>query len=184
MHVHRQLPLTPLLVSLYPLCKLLRLHFWRHREIRLLQISYWTMTRSRIILVHVRSRFTEAIQPLRHIRGKRPSSNHVRLWRLRKALLHRHPTQVPHPCPSSLSGRLQAPLECLLRPHLSLVGGNFARRTRGQLLPRDHRFQLCIVWLSQTSFTRLKYVTFPYLPSRRLTGLLGTERHARGAPSP
>jgi hypothetical protein len=119
------------------------------------------MTRSRIILVHIRCRSTVAIQLLQHLRDERPSSSRARHWQLRNALLHRRPTHFLHPCLPNVASRLQVLLECLLRLYLSVVG-NCAQHTHDQHLPRGHRFRLCIAWLSQTSSTRLKYVTFHF----------------------
>jgi hypothetical protein len=162
-HAHHQLPLIPLLLPLHLPCKLLGLLLWSHRELRPHQLSYTKMTRLRIILVHVRCCSTVALPLLQHIRGERPSSNHARLWQLRNALLHRHLTHFPHPCPSRVPGRLRVPLKCLLRPHLHLsVVDNFAQHTRDQLLHRGRRSRLCIAWHSLTSFTRLKYVVFQF----------------------
>jgi hypothetical protein len=162
-HAHHQLPLIPLLVSLRLPCKLLGLLLWSRREPRLHQISYTMMTRSRIILVHVRCRSTVALPLLQCIRGERPSSSHAHLWRLRKALLHCHPTHFPLPCPSRVPSRLRVPLRCLLRPHLHLsVVDNFAQHTRDQHLHRGRRSRLCIAWHSLTSFTQLKYAMFHF----------------------
>ena len=164
------------------LCNLLRPLLWNHREFPLLPISYSTMTRSRIILVHIRCRLIMGIQLL-HIRGERPSSNRARLWRLNPAPVHHHPTLLPHPYPSRVAGRLLIPLGYLLQPHLS-VAGNFAPHIRGQHSLRVRHFRRCTPLLNQTSFIQSKYVIFfSSLSSRCIIRVLGTKRHARRTPS-
>jgi hypothetical protein len=153
---HRQ-PLTPLFLYPHPPRNPRRLFLWSHREAPPLLTSCSMTTRSRIIRVHVRCRSTvrKLLQP---IRGGRPSSNRVRLWRLTYTPLHRYPSRLHHPFFPSVAGQLRVHLGYPLHCHLTVVG-NFAPHIHGQHLPHVRRIRLCIPLRNRTSFTQLKYVT-------------------------